>query len=574
MPKSEGARSRAPALVAASLVAFVGWPCTGAANLFLPHTDYNASRPASAVAIGDLNSDGFADIISAHMSFNGDSLTVYLGRGDGTFQGGKTSWSVMTVSDVALGNFNGDAWLDAALPWSDSVGFELGDGSGLFPNSTYALTGNIGIDGRVAVGDLNSDGYLDAVETDDQNPGFVFVALGKGDGSFQPSSQFATGKEPNDLAIADLNGDAKPDLVVANTGCCPNETTVSVLLGNGDGTFGPKMDFTSCMAPRSVAVGDLNSDGVPDIVTSCYNAVSVLLGTGDGSFQPKSDLAIVQSPSSIGLADFNGDGKLDLAVADLGANLVRVALGYGDGTFAPFESYEVGVAPSDLAVGDLNGDTRLDVVTANRMDWTFLGSVSVLLNCYPCATTAISASLVDIVSGLGWVRLRWQVGSNGAAAVVFRRGESTDWMALGGVSGGETSIVSYEDRSVLPGQRYAYRLMLPDGSEQSFTSEVWVVIPSENAPPVARLDPVYPNPIGQTARLTFGIPRFGRTNLDIYDVSGKQVTRLMSFDASPGWRSVSWDGHDLHGRPVPSGTYFARLESAGQVAVRKVVVAR
>ncbi len=138
----------------------------------------------------------------------------------------------------------------------------------------------------VAIGDLNGDGKLDlAVANDSTNT--VSVLLGDGDGTFKTKRDYDTGSDPSSIAIGDLNGDGKPDLAVANEG----SATVSVLLGNGDGTFGAKTDYDTGIAPYSVAIGDLNGDGKPDLGVANEGSatVSVLLGNGNGTFGAKTD---------------------------------------------------------------------------------------------------------------------------------------------------------------------------------------------------------------------------------------------------------------------------------------------
>jgi hypothetical protein len=182
------------------------------------------------------------------------------------------------------------------------------------------------------------------------------------------------------VAIGDLNGDGKPDLAVTNY----LSSTVSVLLGNGNGTFGPKIVFGTGSGPHSVAIGDLNGDGKPDLAVTNYVSytVSVLLGNGNGTFGPKTDFGTGLEPNSVAIGDLNGDGKPDLAVANYYSNAVSVHLGDGNGAFGPKTDFGSGSNPVSVAIGDLNGDGKLDLAVANQL----FSTVSVLLNAGPGAT--------------------------------------------------------------------------------------------------------------------------------------------------------------------------------------------
>jgi hypothetical protein len=204
----------------------------------------------------------------------------------------------------------------------------------------------------------------------------VRVLLGQGDGTFLPAQTFPAGSTPYSVAVGDFNGDAIPDLAVANSNALFVGTpSVSVLLGKGDGTFLPAKNFPAGNTPYSVAVGDFNGDGKLDLaVANAYtsNTVSMLLGNGDGTFQPA--LNFPGGGASVAVADFNGDGKPDLALA---RGTVRVLLGNGDGTLQTTNvSYVAGGSSSAVAVGDFNGDGVPDLAVANSGS----NDVSILLN--------------------------------------------------------------------------------------------------------------------------------------------------------------------------------------------------
>ena len=169
----------------------------------------------------------------------------------------------------------------------------------------------------------------------------------------------AAGFSPYSVATGDFNGDGKLDLVVAN-----NVSTVSVFLGNGDGTFQPAVNYAAGSSPKAVAVGDFNGDGKLDlaVANAFSNNVSILFGNGDGTFQPAVNYSVPCCPSSVALGDFNGDGKLDLVVT---TNSASVLLGNGDGTFQPALNYAAGSSPATVAVGDFNGDGKLDLAVTD-----------------------------------------------------------------------------------------------------------------------------------------------------------------------------------------------------------------
>jgi len=229
----------------------------------------------------------------------------------------------------------------------------------------------------IAAADFNGDGKLDLALGIQQagNPGYVNVLLGNGDGTFTPvSSLFVTGNCPCSIALGDINGDGKLDLAVANY----TDNTVTILLGNGDGTFlrGSGSAPSVGAGPTAVAMGDFNGDKNLDLVVanSVDNALTVLLGNGDGTFTLASSPPAVGTPFGLGVGDFNGDGKLDVAVANFDISTVTILLGNGDGTFTPAPSPPA-TSGTTLAVGDFNGDGKLDLAMTDRGDST----VTVLL---------------------------------------------------------------------------------------------------------------------------------------------------------------------------------------------------
>jgi hypothetical protein len=267
----------------------------------------------------------------------------------------------------------------------------MGNGDGTFqPAQMISQSGSN--PRAVAVGDLNGDGRADLVVTgyhpanggeDWAAFGFVEVLLGNGDGTFASSwMDWYVGTDPASVALADLNGDGRLDVVTgeASAGGFAWEPGVAyALLGNGDGTLGPAAGFATGSAPMAVAVADFNADRRPDLATANMDGtVSILVGKGDGTFQAARNFNSGASGASLAVADFNGDGKLDLAMPYAGGSdgdWVSVLLGNGDGTVGPATRYATGFSPAAVAAADFNGDSFADLATANTS-----ATASVLLN--------------------------------------------------------------------------------------------------------------------------------------------------------------------------------------------------
>jgi hypothetical protein len=339
---------------------------------FQPATIYDSGGSVPVfVAVADVNDDGKPDLVVVNR--NSNDIGVLLGNGDGTFQ-----------PAVTYGSGSGSPLLVAVADVN-------GDGK---PDLLVA---------HFCSGPINCDGL-------------VGVLLGNGDGTFQPAVTYSSGGQyASAVVVADVNGDGKPDMLVTTNvyTCCTPGGAVGVLLGNGDGTFQPAVTYHSGQtfiqpASSRLAVADINGDGKPDLIvedTACCNsangAVSVLLGNGDGTFQP---VVTYKSGAggwgtSVAVADVNGDGKPDIVATDqcasancLNNGLVAVLLGNGDGTFQTAQTYSAGgFLTNSVAVADVNGDSKPDLVVANICadDTTYCRrtSVGVLLNNSSFCTT-------------------------------------------------------------------------------------------------------------------------------------------------------------------------------------------
>lgn len=274
---------------------------------------------------------------------------------------------------VAAGDFNGDGVLDLAAAnfGGNTVSVLLGKGGGMFQTPVSYAVGPF--PSAVAVADFNGDGFLDLVVTNTNDYNFlgsVSILLGNGDGTFQAAMTCNNSKgSPFFVAVADLNNDGILDLAVAD-----HAQDLAVYIGNGDGTFQAPVKYVAGPNPQSVAVGDFNGDGIPDLAvasapehnpqrsTLSGNDVGIFIGNGDGTFQAGVSYAAGTGAAVVAVGDFNRDGILDLAVTDRMAGTVSVLLGNGDGTFQGATSLTADHSPVGLAVGDVNGDGKLDLV--------------------------------------------------------------------------------------------------------------------------------------------------------------------------------------------------------------------
>jgi hypothetical protein len=417
---------------------FLSITAVAASVSFVPVVTYSSGGTglgAYSIAVADVDGDGIPDLLVVSCSAgvfgcgstNG-AVGVLLGNGDGTFRPVVTyDAGGMGTGSIAVAGLNGDGKLDLVVANGNSstVGVLLGNGDGTFQPVVIYGSGGSGPQSLV-VADVNGDGKPDILVVNMNYPyeELVGVLLGNGDGTFQPAMTYSSGgyslDNPSALAVADLNGDGKPDLAVTNacgstSGGCSGNGSVGVLLGNGDGTFQTAVNYGSgAQTATSVAIADVNGDGKPDLlvansdciyphVTPCgQSTIGVLLGKGDGTFQPVVLYGSGDGGDSVAAADVNGDGKPDLVVANVcvlnaagdcsgsSGSAASVLLGNGDGTFQPAQTYGSGgdslsgFASTALAVGDLNGDGKPDLAVMNSCGGTSdcLGyaAIGVLLN--------------------------------------------------------------------------------------------------------------------------------------------------------------------------------------------------
>ncbi|HRQ72515.1 MAG TPA: FG-GAP-like repeat-containing protein [Phycisphaerales bacterium] len=316
----------------------------------------------TGLVVADFDDDGILDAATA--DFDSSTVTVLLGRGDGSFTRSQTLDTLGAASRVVAGDLNGDGALDLVVSEFDnnSIAIFLGNGDGTFGDATR-VAGNGGPVG-LALADLNGDGDLDLVATNFLL-NFVGVYLGDGAGGFGAATLLAGGTSPRAVAVGDLTGNGAPDLVVAASG----DDAIRVFLNDGGGAFAAPVQYLVGANPEGVALGDVDGDGHLDVVVACANddVVTTRLNDGTGVLTNPGFLVSVDArPRSVALADLNGDGRLDFIAGNADASNVQVGFGLGNGNFTTSPGFLVGQTPRGVTLEDMDEDGALDVLVVNE----------------------------------------------------------------------------------------------------------------------------------------------------------------------------------------------------------------
>ena len=328
---------------------------------FQPRVDQNIGQGPFFVSLVDLDRDGKLDLILGNTLTN--SVTVARGNGDATFSAPSdivlNTWSNAPPSSLSVIDVTGDGNLDLVATSAESLNVVPGNGDGTFAARIDATLGLLGPASSL-VEDLDGDGNLDAVVS--YYSGLIAVLPGSHGGIFPSAQQFTTpGGGDNDLiALGDLDEDGIPDLVQSTT------TGASISHGNGDGSFATPQPLAAAGA-GAIAVIDLDGDKHLDVIAVTGHTLTTLRGTGDGTFTATGSNELGTYANALAVADLDNDHRLDAVVADAQMGTVRILLGHGDGTFDDVSAtYDAGGLARAVAVADLDRDGKLDIVIANQ----------------------------------------------------------------------------------------------------------------------------------------------------------------------------------------------------------------
>jgi hypothetical protein len=337
----------------------------------IPDIPYPGARSAMGgvpvdIELGDMNGDGLFDVVSPLYSTTSSNpyarVNVNLSNGDGTYQEALFQDVGESPTDLVLGLFNADGFLDAAIADSmrDSVYILLGNGDGTFLPGVEYPGGSQPL--RIDAGYINGDAFLDIVIGNNGERSVTFF-LGNGDGTLQAPTTLTIGGNQNSLTpvLEDMDKDGNSDLLVAHRG----EARVEFHKGNGDGTFAEAVNFTTPTAPDQVVIGDFNNDTNLDIALGTFSAgVSILLGDGAGNFGEHVEYPVTGNIRGLRAANFDDDGALDLLVPISNGNFdhITVLFGNGDGSFLPEQILEMPRFTRIAEADDTDGDGHSDIV--------------------------------------------------------------------------------------------------------------------------------------------------------------------------------------------------------------------
>ncbi len=551
---------------------------------FIPELYYTNSIAGSLDA-ADIDLDGDLDVVTSAWGRAGvgSHVAVLKNNGDGSF-GSAVSYPVRSGGIQAkFRDLNNDGYPDLIFATSISsppydFHTAINNGDGTFGSIQTWPVGSCGWSDIDAF-DVDNDGDLDAVITEwlgcpniPESAQRIFISKNNGDGTFGAAYYMVVDPFPDALAGNDLNGDGIIDLVTGHS------NSIDVSIGTGGGEYLPPVVYATELSPQDIVIDDFNDDGIYDIAASTFSSVSgmsVLVGNGDGTFQSAQNYEGAYSPDLLNVAgiasgDVDGDMDIDILVANEASNDMSIYFNNGDGTFSYHMRAGVYWSAMSPVFADFTGDGFKDVAALGTLPpGGFTSAVVIMEGKYgavPVELTSFSASLNQDKVILYW-STSTEINNRG---FYIERKSAGSWSEIGFVPGSGTiseprSYSFADDRSDIPeGAKIYYRLKQVDyDGHFEYSNQV----EAELTPQAYYLSQNYPNPFNPSTNIKFTIPVSGNVKLKIFDVLGNEVRTLLDETRSPGTYEINFNASALS-----SGVYFYSLEAGKYSSVKKMIM--
>ncbi len=431
----------------------------------------------------------------------------------------------------------------------------------------------------ITAADLNRDGAPDLISANSK-ANSITVMLNNGNGEFGGRVDYDVGNSPHSVTAIDINGDDDLDLAVANQ----LDNSVIVLLNDGTGSFAIADEYDVYDAPYTLFSSDVNGDGLTDLGAACvgysnnYGFVSMLLNDGLGSLGSRQDYIVSYKPTSLNTADLDGDGDFDMSTSDLNSNQISVFKNNRNGFFSSRKLYDAGTFPDWIASGDFDGDGDIDLIACNQ----FGSTITVLYNNgnavfdstrgYPTGSipTCVATGDIDGDSDLDIIT----ANRTGGSISIFTNDGTGNFSGPYNIDiGSEPVAVELAD--------FDNNGFLDIAASISMDNQIVILMNNvstdisgagENLPVEYRLAQNYPNPFNPSTEIEFALPSKADVSLEIYNILGQKVVTLLDEKLPAGTHRVTWDGNDSRGRQVSSGIYFYRLKTPDFDASKKMIL--